>query len=116
MIYEVCALVTTIVLGVLGIELMLWIRSVRKLTNEVKQTIQDVNAHLPHLLEDVQAVAALARQTGEQVGGTVNQVASSLGDLQRNPLRFIKVFFEAVTQVLGLWQDIRNQKKEASSR
>jgi len=115
-IYEVCALVVTIILGVLGIEVMLWIHSVRKLTNEVKQAMQDVNAHLPHLLEDVQAVTTLARQTSEQVGGTVNQVASSLGELQRNPLRFIKVFFEAVTQVLGLWQEIRNQKKEASNR
>lgn len=116
MIYEVCALVATIILGVIGIELGLWIHSARKLTNELKQTVQDLNTHLPHLLDDVQAVTTVVRLTSEQVSSTVNQAASSLGELQRNPLRFIKVFIEAVSQVIGLWHDIRNSKKEAPDR
>ncbi|ODA41431.1 hypothetical protein [Desulfosporosinus sp. BG] len=116
MIYEVCTLVATIILGVLGIELMLWIRSVRKLTNEAKLTMQNLNAHLPHLLQDAQAVTTVVRQTSEQVGGTVSQVACGLEELQRNPLHFIKVFFEAVKQVMDLWHEIRQRKKEASDR
>jgi len=114
MVYEVCALVATIILGVIGVELMLWIRSVRKLTDEAKQTVKDINAHLPYLLSDVQAVTSIVRQTSEQVGGTVNEVAVSLEEMRKNPLRFMAVFIEGIKQLMALWQDIRGRKKEAS--
>lgn len=113
MVYEVCALVATIILGVVGIELMLWVRSVRKLTDEAKQTIQNINTHLPSMLSDVQAMTTLVRQTTEQVGGTVNEVAVSLEDLRRNPLRFVTVFLVAAKQVIELWNEIRGREKEA---
>jgi len=118
MIYEVCVLVATIILGLLGIELMLWARSARKLTDEAKRTIQGVNAHLPHLLSDVQAVTALIRHTTEQVGGTVNEAAVGLEELGKNPLRFVRVFLLAAEQVIELWDDIRgrSRKKEAPDR
>lgn len=116
MIYEVCALVATIILGVLGIELMLWIRSARKLTDEAKQAIQDINSHLPRLLDDVQAMTTLVRHTTEQLGGTVNEAAVSLEELRKNPLRFVTVFLLAAKQVIELWNDIRGRKKEAPDR
>jgi uncharacterized protein YoxC len=116
MIYEVCALVATIILGVLGIELMLWIRSARKLTDEAKQTIQDINIHLPSMLDDVQAMTTLVRKTTEQVGGTLNEAAVSLEELRKNPLRFVTVFLLAAKQVIELWNDIRSRKKEAPDR
>jgi hypothetical protein len=116
MIYEVCVLVATIVLGVLGLELMLWVRSARKLTDEAKQTIRDINTHLPSMLDDVQVVTTLVRQTTEQVGGTVNEAAVSLEELRKNPLRFVTVFLLAVKQVIELWNDIRSRKKEAPDR
>jgi len=111
MIYEVCALVATIVLGVFGIELMLWVRSARKLTDEATQTIKDINIHMPQLLEDVQVVTTLVRMTSEQVGGTVNEVAVSLEEMRKNPLRLVSSFMEGVKQVMELWQDIRGRKK-----
>ena len=116
MIYEVCVLVATIVLGVLGLELMLWVRSARKLTDEAKQTIRDINTHLPSMLDDVQVVTTLVRQTTEQVGGTVNEAAVGLEELRRNPLRFVTVFLLAAKQVIELWDDIRSRKKEAPDR
>ncbi|MFZ3130413.1 MAG: hypothetical protein WA125_04730 [Desulfosporosinus sp.] len=116
MIYEVCVLVATIVLGVLGLELILWVRSVRKLTDEAKQTIRDINTHLPSMLDDGQAVTTLVRQTTEQVGGTVNEAAVSLEELRKNPLRFVTDFVLAAKQVIELWDDIRNRKKEAPDR
>ena len=116
MIYEVCVLVATIVLSMLGIELMLWLRSVRKLTNEAKRTIHDINAHLPHILSDVEAVTSLVRRTTEQVGGTVNEAAVGLEELSKNPFRFVTVFVLAVEQVLELWENIRGRKKEAPDR
>lgn len=112
MVYELCALVATIILGVIGIEVMLWVRSIRKLTDEAKQTIRDVNAHLPHLLEDAQAVTNIVRVTSEQLGGTVNEVAVSLEDMRKNPLRLVTSVMEAVRHVMELWQDIRGRKKE----
>jgi len=116
MIYQVCVLVATIILGVIGIELTLWIRSVRKLTDEAKQTIQDLNTHLPSMLEDVQVMTTLVRQTTEQVGGTVNEVAVSVEELRKNPMRFVTVFLLAAKQVIELWNEIRSRKKEAPDR
>ena len=116
MIYEVCVLVGTIILGVLGIELMLWIHSARKLTDEAKQTIQTINTHLPSVLDDVQAVTAIVRQTTEQMGGTANEVAVSLEELRRNPLHFVTVFLLTAKQVIELWNEIRSRKKEAPDR
>ena len=116
MIYEVCALVATIILGVIGIEVTLWVRSVRKLTDEAKQTVQDINAHLPYLLENVQVVTGVVRQTSEQLGGTVNEVAVSLEEIRKNPLRFVAVFMESVKQLIELWNTIRGRKKEAPDR
>ena len=116
MIYEVCVLVATIILGVLGIELMLWVRSIRKLTDEAKQSIQTINTHLPSMLDDAQALTSLVRQTTEQVGGTVSEVAVSLEELRKNPLHFVTVFLLAAKQVIELWNEIRGRKKEAPDR
>lgn len=112
MIYEVCILVATIVLGVLGIELMLWVRSIRKLTDEAKQSIQAINTHLPSMLDDVQAMTNIARHTTEQLGGTVNEVAVTLEDLRKNPLHFVSAFVSAVKQVIELWNEIRGREKK----
>lgn len=116
MVYEVCVLVATIVLGVLGIELMLWVRSIRKLTDEANKTIQNVNTHLPSMLDDMQVMTTLVRQTTEQVGGTVNEAAASLEELRKNPLRFVSVILLAAKQVIELWNEIRGRKKEAPDR
>ena len=116
MIYEVCVLVATIILGVLGLELMLWIRSIRKLTDEAKQTMQNINKHLPSMLDDVQVMTTLVRHTTEQVGGTINEAAVSLEELRKNPLRFVTVFLLAAKQVIELWSDIRDRTKEATEK
>jgi len=116
MIYEVCALVATIILGVIGIEVMFWVRSLRKLTDKAKQTVQEINTHLPHLLTDVQAVTGVVRQTSEQVGGTVNEVAVSLEEMRKNPLRFIAALLESVSQLIELWHNIRGREKDAPDR
>lgn len=110
MVYEVCALVATIIFGVLGIELAIWIRSVRKLTDEAKRTLQDLNTHLPYMLEDVQAVTKVVRQTSEQVGGTVSEVAASLEEMRRNPLHLVTMFLGVIKQVKELWREVRNSK------
>jgi len=116
MIYEVCALVATIVFGVIGIEVMLWVHSARKLTNEAKQTMQDINTHLPSMLADIRAVTGVVRQTSEQLGGTVNEVAVSLEEMRKNPLRFIGVFLQSVKQLIELLHNIRRREQETSDR
>lgn len=107
MVYEVCALVATIILGVLGLELALWIHSVRKLTDEARQTIQSLNSHLPAMLEDVQTVTGLARQTVEEVWGTLSEVAAGFEGLCKNPLNLLNVIKEALKRVKELWHEIR---------
>lgn len=116
MVYEVCALVATIILGMLGIELIFWIRSVRKLTDEVKQTVQELNNYMPSILGDVKVMSNLARHTTEQVSGTVSEVAVSLEKLRKNPLHLISGILETVEHVKVLWQEFRGGKKEAPNR
>lgn len=107
MVYEVCVLAATIILGVLGIELAFWLRSLRKLTDEVQKTVQDLNTHLPQMLDDVQAVTNLVRQTGEQIGGTMTEVAVSLEELRKNPLRLVSLFRKIVKKVKEQWRELR---------
>lgn len=112
MVYEVCALVITIIVGVLGLEILLWVHSVRKVTGEAKQTLETINARLPGVLDDAQAVSAQVRDTAEQVGGTVSEMAVGLEDLKRNPLHYAATALLSVRQLVELWQDIRSRSKE----
>lgn len=109
MVYEVCALVITIILGVIGLELMLWLRSARKFVNEAEQTVRTVNARLPEVVDDMQAMSSLVRKTTEQVGGTVNEVAVGFDELRKNPLSFVTKILLDGKQLLELWKEIRGR-------
>ncbi|MGC7869895.1 hypothetical protein ACPUYX_00010 [Desulfosporosinus sp. SYSU MS00001] len=111
MVYQVCALVATIILGMLGIELILWIRSMRKLTDEVQQTIHHVNTHAPSVFSDVKVITNLIRSTLEDVYGSVGEVAASLYKLKKDPLFFLTAIIEKLKLILSLWQDFRGNKK-----
>lgn len=110
MVYEVCALVATITLGVLGIEITMTVRSARQLTNEAKQTLHDVNAHLPQLLMDAQNVTHTLRETSDHVSGSFNQAAVTLEMLKGNSLRSATEWLTFVKEGIALWEDIRNRK------
>ena len=116
MIIEVCIVVITIILGVIGLELVLWLRSVRKLVNEAEQTAKTLNAHLPEVAEDIHAVSSLVRQTTEQVGGTVNEVAVGLENLRKNPLQMVSNILAALHQLGELWHEIRSRHQEENCR
>ncbi|WP_088188290.1 DUF948 domain-containing protein [Desulfosporosinus sp. FKA] len=110
MVYQVCALVATIILGMLGIELIMWIRSLRKLTDEAKDTLEDLNTYLPSLLQDVNVMTNLVRQTTEQVNGTVSEVSAGLERLRKDPLYLLTSFLETIKQLKELWQEFRAKK------
>ncbi|MDQ7093921.1 hypothetical protein REC12_10000 [Desulfosporosinus sp. PR] len=116
MVYQVCALVATIILGMLGIELILWLHSLRKLTDEAKHAIRDINTYMPSLLEDVKVMTNLVRHTTEQVGGAVTEAAVGLERLRKDPLYLITGFLGTVKQLMALWQEFRGRKNEASER
>ena len=109
MIFEVCAIVTIIILGVVGLELTLWLRSVRKLVDETNQTVRTLNAHLPAVADDVQAMSTLLRKTTEQVGGTVNAAAAGLGGFWKNPMGVVAKILMTAQQLTDLWYEIRHR-------
>lgn len=113
MVYEVCALVAAIVLGVLGIELALMIRSTRKLINEATKTVVELNHQLPNMLDDVQKITNVVRKTSEQVGGTVNEVAVGIDEIWKNPLIWLRTILDSIKNLVDLWNDLRGRKKEA---
>jgi prophage DNA circulation protein len=114
MVYEVCVLVATIILGMLGIELILWIHTARKLTAEVNKMIQQVNVSMPSMLEDVKVITGLVKHTTEQVTGTVNEVAGGFERLRKNPLQLMTDFLEIAKKFMVLWQEFWGRKKRAS--
>ncbi|AFM43243.1 hypothetical protein Desaci_4399 [Desulfosporosinus acidiphilus SJ4] len=113
MIYEVCALVATIILGMLGIELIIWIHSIRKLTDEVRHTVHDFNMYMPSMLDDVKVMTGLVRNTTEQVTETVTEVAVGIDAFRKNPLHLVTSVLESIKQIISVWQDFRGRKKEA---
>ena len=58
MIYEVCALVLTIVLSVVGIHLVIVLHNTKGLLTELRQAAKSVNKSLPVLLSDVESTVA----------------------------------------------------------
>lgn len=88
-IYEVCAIVITILLGVLGFELALMLHSARRLAEEARQTLENVNVQLPSVLDNARAVSQQVRDTSERVSGTL---------------------LEVVKDGFALWLDIRKRK------
>lgn len=113
MVYEVCALVATIILGMLGLELIMWMRSIRKLTDEVKQTVQSFNTYMPLMLEDVNVMTNVVKHTTEQVGETVTDVAVTIEKFRKDPLYMVTSVLESLKQILSLWQEFRGKNKEA---
>ena len=100
MVLEVCALIVTIVVGVVGLELALWLRSVRQLTKQATETMKEINAHLPEVLEDAHRISKLLRRSCDQ-----------LAKLKNNPLTLLPVALDAIRNFLGFWQEIRKEKE-----
>jgi uncharacterized protein YoxC len=112
MVYEVCSLVATIILGMLGIELIVWIHSIRKLTEELRHTVQDLNTYMPSMLDDVKAMTGIVRNTTEQVNETVTEVAVGIEKFRKNPLLLATSLMDSIKQIMSFWQDLRGRKKE----
>lgn len=58
MIYEVCVLVLTIIISVIGIHLVIVLHNTKGLLTELRQAVKSVNKSLPVLLSDVESTVA----------------------------------------------------------
>ncbi|KLU61483.1 hypothetical protein CEB3_c21630 [Peptococcaceae bacterium CEB3] len=111
-VYQVCAIVITIFLGVLGFELALALYSLRRLTEEAKRTLEGVNHQLPELLDNVQAVSRQVRKTGDLVGCGLGQAAAGIEEVKGEPLRFLASLLALVKEGWSLWQNIRSHPRD----
>lgn len=114
-VYEVCAIVITIFLGVLGFELALMIHSLRQLTEEAKHTLRDVNVQLPELLDNTRVVSQKVRVASERLDGKVNEAAAGMERIKGESLRSLASILELAKDGLGLWADIRKRKDRNSA-
>ena len=108
---EVCAVILTVIAGIMGFEFVLAIRSVRKLAEEAQHTLAEFHSRLPRFLEDAEAVAKTIRTTSERVGVTVNQAAGRAETIKKEALSSLSGALELAKEGLGLWQTIRRNKK-----
>ncbi|CAA7600056.1 Hypothetical protein DEACI_0705 [Acididesulfobacillus acetoxydans] len=111
-VYEVCAIVMTVFLGVLAFEAALAVYSLRKLTEEARHTLQNANVQLPALLENVLAVARKVRVTSELVEDGVSRAAAGMAKVKGEPLLFLVNSLAAVKEGLSLWEKIRARQSQ----
>ena len=113
-VYGVCAILVTVFLGIVGFELAMTAHSLRKLTEEARTSLKDVNAELPELLDNVRVISKEVRTVGECVSGKVNRAATGIEKITGEPLRVLVTVLEFVKDGLRLWDDIRQRKDQDS--
>ncbi len=86
MIFEVCAIVLTIVFGMLGIYLLVVLRSVQKLTEEARISVTTLNQDLPQILADVKESVNGLKVTTEAVQDKVEHVTLSVNRITSSPV------------------------------
>lgn len=109
MIYEVCALVLTIILGMLGLYFIFFLHSTRSLVEETRQTVKSLNEELPTILHDLKYSAEKLRSTTETVEGGIHEVATSIEVLTSSPLRVANAALELVKRSLEIWYKLRGE-------
>ncbi len=66
MTFQICTLILTFMLGTLGVYSLIILRSVRKLTEETRQSLIILNQDLPEILFYIKEGAQKAEQVKEQ--------------------------------------------------
>ncbi len=103
MVYEVCALVLTIVFSMVGVYIVIVLHAAKGLVTEAKQTLKTVNENLPVVLSEMQgAFLGFGTLTNTLLGG-LEQVSGKVF----GPLRTATSLIDVAKLGLKIWRIIR---------
>lgn len=109
MVFEVCALVLTIIFGMLGIYLLIVVRSAQRLVDEARQSVVLLNKQLPDILADVQSSVQGIKTTTEALNNGVQQVAAGVELVARSPVTVATGAINTLRRGIEIWQRIRHK-------
>ena len=109
MVFEVCALVLTIIFGMLGIYLLIVVRSTQRLVDEARQSVVLLNKQLPDILADVQSSVQGIKTTTEALNNGVQQVAAGVELVARSPVTVATGAINTLRKGIEIWQRIRHK-------
>ena len=115
MVYEVCALVLTIIFGMVGLYLLLTLHSTRQLEDEARQTLHILNQKVPAILDHVEKSTQGLQSTGEIIQTGVRQVAAGLQDV-KSPLVLLTQLIGIIREALAVWNHILAAHKQDSTQ
>lgn len=111
MVYEVCALVLTIIFSMVGVYLVIVLHATKGLLSETRQALKTVNEKLPVVLSEMQyAVIELGTLT-ETVRGGIEQINSKVF----GPIGTISSIMDVIKLFLKIWRIIRKTENKMES-
>lgn len=78
MVYQVCALVLTIIFGMVGVYFLFLLHSTRLLVEESRKTVETLNEKGPLILDELQSTVAGLHNTTDIIQSGANTLATSL--------------------------------------
>ncbi len=111
MVFEVCALILTIVFSVVGLYIIIVLHATKGLVNDTRQSLKTVNENLPGVLSAMQCtvlrlgtLTVTVREGIEQVNGKVF-----------GPLRTASGLMDVIKLGLKIWRIIRKGESKMES-
>ncbi|MHB1653155.1 MAG: hypothetical protein ACYCVD_11850 [Desulfitobacteriaceae bacterium] len=114
MVYMICAVVLTVIFSVVGVYFVLTLHTLRRVLKNAERSVQEVNVHLPRVLEDMDASIHGMRTISDRVRGGVTQAAASLESLTQSPLITTAKVLQGFIRGIRLWRRIQGRRKKNS--
>ncbi len=115
MVYEVCAIVLTIIFGMLGLYLVLNLMQLRLILMEGRKTVEVLNRHWPSILDNIQVSTHGVKESAELFSLGFQQTAATLEKIAGSPVQSLTKAFIYARVGLKIWHDIRNKKKASNT-
>lgn len=109
MVFEVCALVLTVILSLLGIYLFVVLRSVRKLSEEARQSFVSLNEELPVILADLKDSVYGLKTTTQTVQDKVENVTSNVKRITSGPIITAAEVVGTLRNGIAVWRQLRRK-------
>ena len=111
MVYEVCALVLTIILGMVGVQLVLVLHSTRQLMNEARNSLRTLNRHMSGILDSVEKSAQGIQAAAEVIEAGASQVAAGLQGI-KSPLVLFTYLIGLIREGLAIWKGSKTDHQQ----
>lgn len=111
MVYQVCALVLTLIIGMAGLYFLMILHSTRLLADEARKTLEIINGKIPGILSEIENSAQELRITSGLVQTGIKEVSASIDNL-RSPVKLASQLILVIREILTVWNRFKGRKEE----